>query len=304
MNRRDHTFAVALIASLLLHAAIVFVIADEAVRGRGVTTLSAAPAARSSDDVSYFIRLPPPQRLDNLFGDARGAGDAINARRGSEPLLSRDAGQTQAFLSRDPVGLGRIDKEPAVSVLATGSAARSRTKNAPPPPPPPPPRVPFGVDRVEKWSVPHVTRAAAKVAPPAAGPPAAGPDAPGTAGAALPAADPAVMSDSESDPFTTTTTRPSDAVLFRDGRVEARFGRKVKTIRPHLSFASQVDLMSMQYPRLVVRVHIHSDGSVRRVDIVKSSGSSSADQEVKVALYQWWFEPTRESVMEFPIEWR
>jgi TonB family protein len=296
MNRRDHTFAVALIVSLLLHAAIMFVAADEAVRGRGVATLNATPATRPSEDVTYVIRPPPPQRLDHLFGDGRGAGDAINARRGDEPLLSRDGGQTQAFLSRDPVGMGRIDKEPSMSVLPTGSAAMSPAKNVPPPPTP---HVPFGVDRVEKWSVPHVTRAAAKVAPPAAGP-----DAPGTtAGVPLPAADPAVMSDSESDPFT-TATRPSDAVVFRDGRVEARFGRKVKTIRPHLSFSSQVDLMSMQFPRLVVRVHIHGDGSVRRVDIVKSSGSPSADQEVKVALYQWWFEPTRENVVEFPIAWR
>jgi TonB family protein len=118
----------------------------------------------------------------------------------------------------------------------------------------------------------------------------------------VPAADPAVMSDSESDPFTKTKT--AETVVFKDGRVEARFGRKVKTIRPHLSFSSQMDLMSMQFPRLVVRVHIHTDGSVRRVDIIKSTGSPGADQEVKVALYQWWFEPTKETEVEFPIVWR
>lgn len=299
MNRRDHTFAIALIVSLLLHAAIVFVVADEAVRGRGAMPLSAIGVAREAgEEVSYVIRPPPPppRKLEDLFGDAKGVGDALNARRGAEPLIGRDAGQTQAFLSRDPVGPGKIDKEPSMSVLPSGSAAMAAAPSAPPPPPPTP-RVPFGVDRAEQWSVPHVTRAAAKVAPPAAGP-----DAPGSAGVPRPAADPAVMSDSESDPFLAGGEKA--AVVIRDGRVDVRLGRKVKTIRPHLSFSSRMDLMSMQFPRMIVRMHIHGDGSVRRVDIVKSTGSAAADQEVKVALYQWWFEPTKEDVVEFPITWR
>jgi TonB family protein len=302
MNRRDHTFAIALIVSLVLHAAIVFVVADDALRGGGgsggVTPLGAVSVAREAgEDVSYVIRPPPPPRkVEDLFGDAKGVGDALNSRRGDEPLLGRDAGQTQAFLSRDPVGPGKIEKEPSMSVLPTGSEALAATPSAPPPPPPTP-RVPFGVDRAEQWSVPHVTRAAAKVAPPAAGL-----DAPGSAGVPRPAADPAVMSDSESDPFSAGGDK--HAVVVRDGRVDVRLGRKVKTIRPHLSFASRMDLMSMQFPRMVVRMHIHGDGSVRRVDIVKSTGSAAADQEVKVALYQWWFEPTKEDVVEFPITWR
>lgn len=302
MNRRDHTFTLALIVSLLLHAAIVFVVADDALRGgRGGPPLSAMSVARETgEEVSYVIRPPPlpPRKLENVFGDAKGTGDALNGRRGEAPLLGRDAGQTQAFLSRDPVGPGQIDKEPSMSVLPTGSAALSPSTNGPPPPPPTP-RVPFGVDRAEKWSVPNVTRPAAKLTPPAAGP-----DAPGSPGVPRPAADPAVMSDSESDPFVAARDKADDAVVIRDGRVDVRLGRKVKTIRPHLSFSSRMDLMSMQFPRLVARVHIHLDGSVRRVEIVKSTGSPAADQEVKVALYQWWFEPTKEDVVEFPITWR
>ncbi|MEA2709050.1 MAG: hypothetical protein QOF78_1651 [Phycisphaerales bacterium] len=295
MNHRDHTFAVALIASLLLHVAIVFVVADEAVRRRDASTRVVATAARPPEEVPYLVRTPPRRMEKLLFGDANGVGEAANARRGEEPMVGRDAEQTQAFLSRDPVGPGDIFKEPSMSVLPTGSAAMSPLRDAPPPPPAPP-RVPFGVaDRLEQWSVPHVTRAAAQVAPPAAGD-----DAPGSAGVARPAADPAVMSDSESDPF----TRGDGAVEFRDGRVEARLGRKVKTIRPHLSLSSRFDLMGMQFPRMIVRVHVHGDGSVRRVDIVKSSGSAGADQDVKVALYQWWFEPTRENVVQFAVTWR
>ena len=60
-----------------------------------------------------------------------------------------------------------------------------------------------------------------------------------------------------------------------------------------------------------VRVRVDTEGAVRQVDILKSSGSESADQAVKVALYQWWFEPKKDeagnaiaSVVTFPIVWR
>lgn len=287
-----------MIASLIVHVAIVLVIADGDVRravGQPAVTTTAAPS--SSNEVAYLVPTPPPQRLEKLlFGDARGTEDSISGRAGVRPMISREGGQTQAFLSRDPVGPGEIVNEPAMSVLPTRAAAMSPAITAPPSPPAP--RMPFGFADREGWSVPQVTRPAANVPPPT---PAAGEEAPGTAVSAAPAADPALMSDSESDPF---TKRSGPVVEFRDGRVVARFGRKVKTVRPHLSLASRLDLMGMQFPRLIVRVSIHIDGSVRRVDIVKSSGSSSADQEVKVALYRWWFEPMRENVVEFPIAWR
>ena len=315
MNGRDHTFTVALIASLIVHVAVALVVADRALRGAGGTVAATAAATNPppppTPDVSYVLPAPPPQRLEELlFGEATGAGDALNARRGARPMIGRDGGQTQAFLSRDPIGPGEIVKEPAMSVLPTGTAA-SATPAAPPPAPtvlhapsewavPPESRVPFGLaDRVEQWTAPRVPRPAARAAK-SATPPAEA-DATREPGAPTPAADPAIPSDSESDPF---TKNDQPAVEFRDGNVEARFGRKVRTVRPHLSLASRLDLMSMRFPRLVVRVHIHTDGAVRRVDIVKPSGSPSADQEVKVALYQWWFEPTDENVVEFPITWR
>ena len=303
MGHRDHTFTLALIASLLLHAAIVFVVADDAVRRGSDASVHAAPSTvRPVDEVAYVVRPPPPQQLDDLFGDAHGMGDALNTRRGDEPMSSREGGQTQGFLSRDPVGMGKIDKEPSMSVLPSGSGDVSPLKGLPPPPspaqpPPPASVVPFGAaELTAKLSFPHVTRARDRYVPPAATP-----APPGAPGPQVAAADPAVMSDSESDPFTKRTD--DNAVVFRDGRVDVRLGRKVKTIRPHLSFASQVDLMSMQFPRLLVRVHIHTDGTVRRVDIVKSSGSVSADQEVKLALYEWWFEPTKDNVVEFSVVW-
>ena len=50
------------------------------------------------------------------------------------------------------------------------------------------------------------------------------------------------MSDSESDPFAA-----AKGVIFRDGRVDVRMGRKVKTVRPKLSLADQYDLLAMPF---------------------------------------------------------
>ena len=55
MGDRDHTFAIALIASVLLHAAIVFVVADDAVMPRGGN--STVAIATRPKDVSYVV--PP-----------------------------------------------------------------------------------------------------------------------------------------------------------------------------------------------------------------------------------------------------
>jgi hypothetical protein len=213
--------------------------------------------------------------------------------------MSRDAGAVQPFLSRDPVGMGLVDKEPSMSVLPSGSTMMSPLKGLPPPPPAAS-EVPFGVsERAEKWSLPNVARARERYAPPAPKP-----APPGDARApAVAAADPAVMSDSESDPF--TANGPNAAVVFRDGRVDARFGRKVKTIRPHLSFSSQMDLLGHAVPSgLRVRVHIHTDGTVRRVDIVSQAAVPRRIRRSKSRYYQWWFEPTKDDEVEFSIVWR
>ena len=83
------------------------------------------------------------------------------------------------------------------------------------------------------------------------------------------------------------------------------------TVRPRLNLAAKIDLMSSDRPAMEVRLRVDEQGAVRLVDIVRSSGSASADQAVKVALYQWWVEPDRDelgravaSVITFPIIWR
>lgn len=103
------------------------------------------------------------------------------------------------------------------------------------------------------------------------------------------AADPAPRSDSESDAFSR-----EGAITFRNGRVEARFGRKVKTVRPRPGLAAEQDLRALVSPSVVMKVRVDETGRVRNVEIVKSSGSTAVDQCCQLAMYDWWFEPLRD----------
>lgn len=128
-----------------------------------------------------------------------------------------------------------------------------------------------------------------------------------TAGAAQqPAADPARMSDSESDPFSRI-----GSATFRDGGLSVRFGRKVKTRKPRLLLAAAVDLISLRRAKVVLQIDIDATGKVTGVEITKSSGSNEIDQPTRVAVYDWWFEPKKNAEglpvsdqVQFTISWQ
>jgi len=105
-----------------------------------------------------------------------------------------------------------------------------------------------------------------------------------------PAGDVAPQSDSDSDAFTTT-----GSAEFRPGKVVARFGRAVKMVRPKLNLAGRNDLLSLMDPTVTLEVRADETGTVRDVRITRSSGSNEVDQPCKLAMYQWWFEPPRDS---------
>jgi hypothetical protein len=113
----------------------------------------------------------------------------------------------------------------------------------------------------------------------------------GEAGAAndASAADPAPMSDSESDAF----SREGSAE-FVNGRLEPRFGRRVKTVRPSFDTSGRLDLYGMKDASVQLAVHTDVTGKPTFVEVIKSSGSNSIDQPVKLALYKWWFEPPKD----------
>lgn len=82
--------------------------------------------------------------------------------------------------------------------------------------------------------------------------------------------------------------------MLHDGRLEVRQGRKVKTTRPHLLLGAQVDLFSMRNPTVVLKIAIDATGRVTSADVIQSSGSTELDQPCRVAVYDWWFEPSRD----------
>jgi TonB family protein len=107
-------------------------------------------------------------------------------------------------------------------------------------------------------------------------------------GLAKPQADPAQESDSESDPFQKAIT----ADLLRDGKLEIRKGRKIKTTRPHILLGGQVSLYAMENAAVVLKISIDETGKVTSADVIQSSGSADVDQPCRVAVYDWWIEPT------------
>ena len=298
----EPTFAFALCASLVLHAIGIGAMVRQYVRAGA--NLELPPASSRQVAVAVAMATDP----GHLFGDAVGRGDAANASPGELPMIGREAPEVQAFLSRDPVGAGAVGDDPSMSVMPQAAAAAAALAT-----PPVATAVPIGVSSfAADLQAPAVGRDATTLVrtkdAPLPTPSADESNASSPAAASnAPAADPAIMSDSESDPFSTA----EHSVVIRDGRVDVKLGRKVKTVRPRLSLAAQYDLIAMQFPRIVVRVNVDAEGAVRKVEITRSSGSDGADQAVKVALYQWWFEPKRDAgghatadVVEFPITWR
>jgi TonB family protein len=285
---------------------------------------------------------PPPAEFE--LGDASGMGYASHEVPDPIEGTAPEAEADQAYFSLDPAGAGASGSDAAIS-RATGSnnadgdhrsdaTARpltafglndelklprfvSKARSAPSAPPDrstadDPEPVAQAADMAEPF-IPSAPPEPEELQPVALVPPIPQPtaDAPSTPGSAIvssdqPAADPARMSDSESDPFSRLGT-----ATFRDGALHIRFGRKVKTRKPRLLLAAQVDLMTLQRVQVVLKIDIDETGKVTGVDVVKSSGSNEIDQPTRVAVYEWWFEPKKNSLgqpipdqVQFSIFWR
>jgi len=118
---------------------------------------------------------------------------------------------------------------------------------------------------------------------------AAGSGVPGRPGPNTPAADPAPLSDSESDAF----ARIGSAVV-RAGKVEARLGRAFKSVSPRLTMKAYLDLASIVNPSVILKVSINEKGNITDVEVLKSSGSNEVDLPTRLALYKWWIEPRKD----------
>ncbi len=119
---------------------------------------------------------------------------------------------------------------------------------------------------------------------------AAAPSGTGPAGPPIAAADPAPKSESESDAFAR-----EGSVRFQNGKLEARLGRRFKSVNPRLGLKAGVDTTSIFNPSVVLRVRIDPTGRITDVRTLHSSGSSELDQATESALYKWWIEPAKDT---------
>lgn len=293
---RDVSWTLAFCASLMLHAGLVWLMVEGYVRGlpEMIGELAhASPAVANRPDAIFIPHMP------DQMGQSDGRGDAVNFVEGDTPQQAPQTSQEQAFISRDPQGAGNVGVEPSPSVLTPGdNGIGPHTADLPPASPlsatPPSEKLtPFGVGDTSDAPKPKPTEAI----------PMGNSARPGST---APPADPAPMSDSESDPFSN-----AGSVTFAPGRVEARYGRKVKTVRPRLTSAAQADLFGLQYPSVILKVKIDSTGKVTSVDILKSSGSNEVDLICQMTLYEWWIEPPKDAagrprpdVMVWRLDWR
>jgi TonB family protein len=295
MKRRDASFKVALLASLVAHVGVF----AWAVHSQSRQRISLPPwdRARSDDRPAVVVldAIPKvPSDVERLLGRREGTGAALDDSPGRDTMIAPQASQAQAFLSRDPVGAGKVGAEPSDSTLPIASNQQDRhvaspeisndtgTANSDPSR-----RFAFGPGDLQPDSDSSDTRApehharaqraAAEDVPPAT---------PGVTDSDSPPADPAPMAESESDPFSTI-----GGVDFRPGRTDARLGRAHRITRPRIDLAGLVDSFEHGRVRLVLKIRIDATGNVDSVDVHKSSGSPNIDQACRVAAYQWWFEP-------------
>ena len=295
MRRDDVILTVALCASLLFHGLLGMALAwsygEQRIYLSGVQREIAAA-------------VDP----DSIFGKADGAGNASNSMRLDREMLGRQAPSVQALLSRDPAGPGKIGVEPTMNVLPEGDEGALAPQREGEAPAEPHTRqlavMPRSTEIHPVGTVSSLVDLAApdqKAQPPARRPALAKASA-GRPGTNAPAADPAPMTDSESDAF-----RETGSVEVSAGNVEARLGREVKTVRPRLSYVAYTELYATQSRSMRVRLTLDTTGKVTHLDIIKSSGSQTADQEAKLALYKWEFDPRpkrKPDVVEFDLVWR
>jgi TonB family protein len=288
-RHRDFSFTIALCGSLAVHALVVVAACETYARGALSYAMAPLDDVRIQSENWIVLR-------GNTWGDPEGTGTSILASPGETTLLAPQAPSDQPFLSRDPVGAGDPMNLPTESLLpeGTGGASSEVAAAEPVPAPPPQPVLPPAEDQPlvgigpGAADIPAPAVAIAPAAPPVAAPPA--PEPTGTPGSDVPPADPAPKSPSESDPFSIL-----GSATWRNGRLDVKAGRQLTSVRPRLSLAQQIELMSLMDPRIVLRIATDATGKVTDVQVDHSCGSDTIDQTVKVTMFEWWFQPAQDS---------
>ena len=105
-----------------------------------------------------------------------------------------------------------------------------------------------------------------------------------------PEAQPGRSSDTDSMAFSKASN-----VTFKDGKVQGRQGRRVRTTHIAFGLAAEGDAASLADPRVVLGVTVDNTGSVQNVIVLRSSGSDNIDSPAQTAVYNWWFEPLKDA---------
>lgn len=303
MPRRSQTnFAViAFLVSLLIHAVLIAALVDYAQRfpvGSGY----AASSRRASPDVPLTIEaehtlpefIPPPIEQQPRWGQANGSGDAATNNNADGVQKAPQSRIDQAGVTRDPEGLtGAIESaQPAVEALASTSEPRAfrpmtqermlkeapigqKARTAPEPV--------MGKDQQTQKE--QIAQAEQKSdAPPKPN------EQPRKAQSGPSQADPGrplEHSDRDSDLFASEV-----AVRYERGRVQARQGREFKLARLQPNLSSYTQAYTISFPAIIrMQIEIDADGKVKRVTVLRSTGSGSIDREIELAMYSSWFEP-------------
>lgn len=295
----------------------------------------AAPAAEPDVPPPVAERnldLPPEIRaVESLheikLGDPDGKGYGINSADGELTMHAREGDEDQAFLSRDERGPGSTWNLPSLSLKPEG--ARPGPQEAPGAGDEPAKVAWLGPPESDMTPLPVIharaaerTRAAQLGSDPmfrGAQPDSTtrpvpaesietahlGNPAPvgagGGGGGATPSADPARMSDSESDAFAKI-----GSFEFRDGRVDAQCGLKIRTVRPRLGPKGQLDLVQLHCPPVPCIFRADRAGRIVNVTIAHPTGSNEVDLPIQVAAWQWELaEPFKDkSGRPIPVEFQ
>jgi hypothetical protein len=115
------------------------------------------------------------------------------------------------------------------------------------------------------------------------------PGAPGPPASGASVKNPAPQSDRDSDPFST-----QNSIAFVNGKVLARNGRWVKTVKPNLTEAGYIDAALLANPAVTFLATVDEQGNVIRVILYHSSGSDNIDLPCEEALNDWKIEPSKD----------
>jgi hypothetical protein len=241
------------------------------------------------------VQLPAPPQPQ--WGEHGGQGESLTSSEGEQPQSALRSRPDQAQLSRDPTGNGPV-------AMATPPQPLSQPLTSPPqalPAPEP------SLSKAPAFRKPNKPDLAAQQTPekpqeqpkpleqPSPQQPtqqAAAPTPPADLKKASPAAGaPVPHSERDSDAFARETS-----VEFKRGQVSARNGRETKIARPRANLGAMVEAAEISFPaRMVFSIEIDNTGKVRRASLVRSCGSPSIDRAFLLAMYDSWFEPTKDA---------